>query len=66
MQYTNKLSGKPDMGFIAHELQEHFPYLVNGEKNGSENQSINYSALIPLLVKEVQDLKERVKILENK
>ena len=66
VQYTNTLSGKQDIGFIAHEMQEYFPYLVNGEKDGPENQSINYSALIPLLVKEIQDLKERVKILENK
>jgi hypothetical protein len=66
VQYTNILSGKKDMGFIAHELQDILPFLVTGEKDGPNNQSINYLGLIPLLVKEIQELKERVKILENK
>ena len=65
VRYTNKLSSKDDMGFIAHELQEYFPFLVSGEKDGPDNQSINYSALIPLLVKEIQELKKRVIMLEN-
>ena len=71
--YFNKLSGKEDMGFIAHELQEHFPFLVNGEKDGKDYQSVNYLGLIGLLVKEFQqikadttDLKDRMTNLETK
>ena len=64
--YNNILTKKYDMGFIAHELQKEFPFLVYGEKDGSDYQSINYTGLIALLVKEVQDLKERVAELENK
>ena len=63
--YTNKLSGKQDIGLIAHELQEHYPFLVSGEKDGSENQSVNYIGLIGILIKEIQELKERVKTLES-
>jgi len=63
--YTNKLSGKQDMGFIAHELQEHYPFLVSGEKDGAENQSVNYTGLIALLVKEIQELKQDIKLLKN-
>ena len=63
--YTNKLSGKQDMGFIAHELQEHYPFLVSGEKDGTENQSVNYTGLIALLVKEIQELKQDIKLLKN-
>ena len=59
--YTNKLSGKQDMGFIAHELKEYYPFLVIGEKDGIENQSVNYIGLIALLVKEIQDLKHEIK-----
>ena len=55
--YVMKSSAKRHMGFLAHEVQEYFPGIVNGEKDGSEMQSINYIELIPLLVKEVQDLK---------
>ena len=45
------------MGFIAHELQEHYPFLVTGVKDGPETQSVNYIGLIGLLTKEIQQLK---------
>jgi hypothetical protein len=64
--YTNILLGKQDMGFIAHELQEHYPFLVTGEKDGPHNQSVNYIGLIALLVKEIQELKQDIKILKMK
>jgi len=59
------LNGRKDMGFLAHELQEHFPFLVNGEKDGEQMQSVNYIGLIALLVKEVQDLKKKVQELST-
>jgi hypothetical protein len=46
------------MGFIAHEVQEIFPFLVTGVKDGEEKQTLNYNGFIALLVKEVQDLKK--------
>ena len=64
--YTNKNTKKQDIGFIAHEVQEEFPYLVSGEKDGEKMQSLNYIGLIGILVKEIQELKKRVSILENK
>ncbi len=64
--YTNILSGKQDIGLIAHELQEHYPFLVTGEKDGPVTQSVNYIGLIALLVKEIQDLKQDIKILKMK
>jgi hypothetical protein len=54
------------MGFLAHEIQEEFPFLVSGEKDGETMQSINYIGFIGLLVKEIQDLKSSVKTLQNK
>ena len=57
--------GKHDMGFIAHEVQEIFPFLVNGQKDGDQLQSINYTGFISLLVKEVQDLKKENKRLHE-
>jgi hypothetical protein len=59
--YTNKISGKQDIGLIAHELQEYYPFLVKGEKDGEENQSINYIGLIGILIKEIKELKESIK-----
>ena len=63
--YFNRLLGKEDMGFIAHELQEQFPFLVNGEKDAENYQSVNYMGLIGLLVKEIQDLKKEVKEIKS-
>jgi hypothetical protein len=40
--------------------------MVTGEKDGEQKQSVNYIALIGLLIKEIQQLKERINILENK
>ena len=61
----NKIdSGKQDIGFIAHEVQEVFPFLVTGEKDGEHTQSLNYLGLIGVLVKEIQELKKRIAILE--
>jgi hypothetical protein len=63
--YDNNNTGKKDIGFIAHELQEHFPFLVNGEKDGEIIQSVNYNGFIGLLVRELQVLKKKVAQLEN-
>ena len=65
LSYFNRLTCKEDMGFIAHELQELFPFLVNGEKDGENYQSVNYTGLIGLLVKEIQDLKKEVKEIKS-
>jgi archaellum component FlaC len=64
--YTNTRHGRQDVGFIAHEVQEHYPFLVTGEKDGEQIQSLNYSGLIGLLTKEIQDLKRRLAETEAK
>jgi hypothetical protein len=65
VQYTNKLSGKREWGFIAHELQEELPLLVEGIKDGEKYQSVNYGGIIALLVKEIQVLKKEVEDLRR-
>jgi hypothetical protein len=64
--YNNTKLEKQDIGLIAHELQKVYPFLVNGEKDGENLQSVNYTGLIGILIKEIQELKERVKKLEEK
>ena len=64
--YKNKLTEKQDIGLIAHEVQEIYPFLVNGVKDGENFQSVNYTSLIALLIKEIKELKQRVKVLEDK
>jgi hypothetical protein len=63
--YFNKKTEKQDIGLIAHEVQEKYPCLVNGEKDGEDYQSINYAGLIPILIKEIQDLKKEIKSLKE-
>jgi len=63
--YFNKETKHQDIGLIAHELQEYYPELVYGEKDGDDFQSINYTGLISILIKEVKDLKNEVNELKN-
>jgi uncharacterized protein (DUF342 family) len=63
--YLNKKSGKQDIGLIADELQEIYPELVNGEKDGEQLQSVNYTGLIPILIKEIQELKKEIKSVKT-
>jgi hypothetical protein len=64
--YDFKPLGKKHIGFIAHEVQEFYPYLVSGEKDGSASQSMNYNGLIGILTKEIQVLKKKVSDQEAK
>jgi hypothetical protein len=63
--YYNTLAKNEEIGFIAHEIQEQYPFLVAGVKDGPEIQGVNYTGLIGVLVKEIQDLKARVSQLES-
>ena len=65
VKYKNKLNNKLEYGFIAHEVQDVFPEMVQGNKDGEEYQSINYTELIPILVHEIQQLKEEMKNLKR-
>ena len=60
--YYNKKTEKNDIGLIAHEVQQEFPFLVNGIKDGDEMQSVNYIGLIAVLINEIQELKSKLNI----
>jgi photosystem II stability/assembly factor-like uncharacterized protein len=64
--FINTKSGKQDIGLIADELQEIYPFLVTGEKDGKESQSINYTGIIGILINEVKDLKRELFQLKNR
>jgi hypothetical protein len=57
---------------VAHEAQEHAPYAVTGEKDAVNEdgtpkyQHMDVSALVPLLLAEIQSLRARVAQLETK
>ena len=60
-----KDSKKESIGLVAHEVQNEFPFLVEGEKDGEKNQTVNYMALVGLLIKEVQELKKELTLVKN-
>jgi peptidoglycan hydrolase CwlO-like protein len=62
--YYNKLTHKPEYGFIAHEVQEIFPDMVIGAKDASQLQTINYTPMFALIVNEVKHMSRD--ILETK
>lgn len=66
LTYMNTQTSKQDIGLIAHELQQYYPELVMGEKDGAYYQSVNYTGLIPILIKEIKELKNEVKILKER
>jgi len=61
-----------DYGVMAHELAEVLPNYVNGEKDALDEsgnikpQGVDYSKIVPILVKAIQELNEKIKQLENK
>lgn len=61
VSYQNLLTQKQDIGLIAHEVQAEFPMLVSGEKDGTMNQTMNYQGLVPVLIKEIQEIKKQMK-----
>jgi len=63
--YRNIRTNKIDIGLIAHELQKSYPYLVNGEKDGENMQSVNYNGLIGIIINEIKNLKKELKSLQD-
>ena len=61
-----------EIGFLAHEIQEEFPSLVKGVKDGEEYQQLDYMRITPILTAAIQaqqeminDLQKRLNVLEN-
>jgi hypothetical protein len=63
--YVNDRKEK-NYGVIADELQQVYPCLVTGEKDGEQLQSVNYIGIIPLLINEIKNLKKAVKALQER
>lgn len=59
------ITGKRSYGVKAHELKDVLDYAVYGEKDGEEMQGVDYSKLVPLLVKSIQELKAEIEILKG-
>jgi len=64
--YKWKSSKDRSYGVMAHELQEVLPNSVTGEKDAEEMQGVDYSKIVPLLIKSIQELKAEIDILKAK
>ena len=58
-------------GVLAHELAEVLPYAVNGEKDAVDEegndimQGVDYSKIVPILIKAIQEQQEQIDSLKN-
>jgi hypothetical protein len=66
--FQNKVKNNEwEYGFIAHEVQEIFPEIVNGVKDKiGDYQAINYNQLFALCCEEIKTLKARLEKLESR
>ena len=64
--YQLKETGSRAYGVIAHELQEILPYAVSGVKDGKEMQGVDYSKIVPVLIKAIQEQQTQIEQLKNK
>jgi len=53
-----------DYGMIAQELQTVAPEAVSGDADSEDMMGVDYSKLVPMLIKEIQSLRNRVAQLE--
>jgi hypothetical protein len=51
---------------IAQDVQKTYPYAVTVGNDEDKTLRLSYTELIPLLVKAIQELEAKVKVLENK
>jgi len=61
-----KADGDRGYGVMAHELQEVLPQAVTSEKDAEKMQEVDYSKIVPLLVKSIQELKAEIELLKSK
>jgi hypothetical protein len=59
-----KETGTRTDGVLAHELQEVLPYAVQGEKDGRKLQGVDYSKIVPVLVKAIQEQQSQIESLK--
>ena len=51
-----KASDERNDGVLAHELAEVLPYAVTGEKDAERMQAVDYSKIVPINTKAIQEL----------
>jgi hypothetical protein len=68
VKFQNRLRNNAwEYGFLAHEVQDIFPELVNGEKDkDGDLQAISYHQMFAICCEEIKTLNARLACLEAK
>jgi hypothetical protein len=64
--YEWKSDKSRSYGVIAHELQSVINYAVTGVKDGEQMQGVDYSKIVPVLIKAIQEQQTQIEQLKNK
>lgn len=65
--YNNDEEGRKRFGLIQEDTAKVMPEICSGDENSKpEERSINYLDLVPVLLKEIQELRKRVSWLESR
>ena len=59
------MDNTPKIGLIAEEINELFPELVNYDEDDITPRGVNYPQITALLIKELQFIRNRLKVLES-
>tara|TARA_R100000458_G_C8268033_1_gene242888 strand:- start:235 stop:1875 length:1641 start_codon:yes stop_codon:yes gene_type:complete len=63
VKFSWKNSGKEDFGFVAEEVGEVVPEIVQYEQNGVDAESMEYSKVTPILVEAMKEISTKVDAL---
>ncbi len=65
VMYLNRLTGREEYGFLAHELQGVYPEMVVGEKDDPNGyQTIQYEQLFAIFIAEIKRLRADIERME--
>jgi len=67
MENQNEDIDKRNLGFIAQDLENIIPEIVNVPSSNDSNAvySLQYSSIIPILIKSIQELNDKIVSLNN-
>ena len=66
VSYEWKNSGAKDFGFIAEDVGQILPGIVQWEDNGKDATGIDYSRIVSYLVEAVKEQQEQIEILNQR
>jgi polyhydroxyalkanoate synthesis regulator phasin len=64
-QYINDKSNRLQYGFMAQELQQQIPSIVDEATNEEKSLAVDYGQMIPLLVKSIQEQQTQIDALKK-